>query len=332
MTSSSTTRFGVIGTGGIASVMTSDIALLPDVEVVAVGSRSAASAERFAGAHGVPRAHGSYADLVADPDVDAVYVATPHPGHLDAALLAIEAGKAVLIEKPFTMNAAQAREIVDAARARGVFCMEAMWTRFLPHVLRIRELVAAGALGEITTVTADHDQWFAFDPEHRLFSPELGGGALLDLGVYPVSFASMLLGTPSQVTARADFGPTGVDAQTSMIFEYASGAHAVLSTTMRAAGPCQAAIVGTEGRIEIDTTWYAPTSFVFRPRVGEPEVWTEEPAPDEHKGLRFEAAEVARCLREGLTESPAMPLDETVAIMETLDQVRDQIGLTYPGL
>ncbi|WP_426564473.1 Gfo/Idh/MocA family protein [Angustibacter sp. McL0619] len=330
--SSSTTRFGVIGTGGIASVMTTDITLLPDVEVVAVGSRTEESAARFAREHGVPRAHGSYADLMADPEVDVVYVATPHPGHQEAALLAVEAGKALLVEKPFTMDAAQARTVVDAARARGTFVMEAMWPRFLPHMVRVREILASGALGEIVTVTADHGQWFAFDPQHRLFAPELGGGALLDLGVYPISFASMVLGTPARVSAKAVMGPTGVDAQTSMVFEYDSGAHAVLTTTMRAASPTRAVIVGTEGRIEIDTTWYAPTSFTFHPRQGEPERYAGEKQPREHKGLRYEAAEVARCLREGLTESPVLPLDETVAIMATMDEVRAQIGLTYPGL
>jgi predicted dehydrogenase len=329
---SGTTRFGVIGTGGIASVMTTDIALLPDVEVVAVGSRSARSAQEFADAHGVARAHPSYADLVHDPDVDAVYVATPHPGHLDAALLAIEAGKALLVEKPFTMDGAQARTVVEAARARGTFCMEAMWARFLPHMVRVREILASGALGEIVTVTADHGQWFEFDPAHRLFAPELGGGALLDLGVYPISFASMVLGTPERVSARSVMGPTGVDAQTSMVFEYASGAHAVLTTTMQAVSPTRAVVVGTEGRIEIDTTWYAPTSFTFTPRQGAPEHYPGEPQPRQHKGLRYEAAEVARCLREGLAESPVLPLDETISIMETMDEIRRQVGLSYPGL
>jgi predicted dehydrogenase len=330
--SSSTTRFGVIGTGGIASVMTTDVALLPDVEMLAVGSRTAAAAERFASEHDVPRAYGSYAELVADPDVDVVYVTTPHPGHRDAALLAIEAGKALLVEKPFTMDAAQARAVVDAARSRGTFCMEAMWARFLPHMVRVREIVASGALGEIVTVTADHGQWFPFDPTHRLFDRDLGGGALLDLGVYPISFASMVLGAPERVSARAVMGPTGVDAQTSMVLEYDSGAHAVLTTTMQAVSPTRATIVGTDGRIEIDTTWYAPTSFTFYPRAGEPEHWPGERPEREHKGLRYEAAEVARCLRDGLTESPVMPLDETVSIMETMDEVRAQIGLTYPGL
>ncbi|GAB3591730.1 Gfo/Idh/MocA family oxidoreductase [Angustibacter peucedani] len=325
----SPTRVGVIGTGGIARAMTRDVALLPDVEVVAVGSRTAEQASAFAAAHGVSRAHGSYEALATDPEVDVVYVATPHPGHHDAALLAIEAGKAVLVEKPFTMDAAQARALVAAARARGTFLMEAMWARFNPHLVAVREVLARGELGEVVTVTADHGQWFAFDPSHRLFAPELGGGALLDLGVYVVSFASMVLGPPSAVTARSTPTSTGVDAQTSMVLDHASGAQAVLSTTLRAKSPCRATVVGTDGRLEIDTTFYSPTSFTVVPRTGEPWRFDE---PHEGHGLRHEMAEVARCLREGLTESPVMPLDETVSIMDTLDEVRRQIGLTYPGL
>ncbi len=323
----SPTRFGVIGTGGIASAMTRDIALLPDVSVVAVGSRTTESAERFAAEHAVPQAHSSYEALASDPDVDVVYVATPHPGHHAAALLAVTAGKAVLVEKPFMMDAAQAVSVVEAARAAGTFAMEAMWARFVPHMVKVREVLASGVIGEVTTVTADHGQWFAFDPRHRLFDPALGGGALLDLGIYPLSFASMVLGEPERVTARSTPTSTGVDAQTSVLLEYASGAHALVSTTLRAKTPCRATVVGTDGRIEIDTTFYAPTTFTVHPRVGEPWRYDE---PHEGHGLRHEAAEVARCLALGLTESPVLPLDETIAIMRTMDEVRAQIGLTYP--
>ena len=261
-----------------------------------------------------------------------MYVATPHPGHHDAALVAIEAGKAVLVEKPFTMDAAEARALVDAARARGTFLMEAMWTRHLPRTLAIRALVESGRIGDVVLVTAEHGQWFADDPEFRLFAPALGGGALLDLGIYPVSFAHMLLGTPRAITAVSDPAFTGVDGQTSMILQFDGGAHAVLTTTLRGQSECHAVIVGREGRIEIDGVFYRPGSFRLVPRVGrddgEPEVFTfDEPG----HGLRYQAAEVGRCLRAGLTESPRLPLDETVSIMETLDEVRRQIGLTYPA-
>jgi len=320
-------RFGVIGTGGIASAFTRDLALLPEAEVAAVGSRQMASADAFGDEHGIGRRHASYAALVTDPEVDVVYVATPHPGHHGAARLAIDAGKAVLVEKPFTMDAVEALDLVTAARERGTFLMEAMWARFTPHLVRVREIVASGVLGTITTVVADHAQWFPADPTHRLLAPELGGGALLDLGVYPVSFASMVLGTPSRVTARSTPAFTGVDAQTSILLEHEAGAHAVLTTTLRAAGSNRAAIVGTDGRIEIDATWYAPTTFTLTTRAGEVTRYDE---PHEGQGLRHEAAEVVRCLRAGLTQSPVMPVDETVSIMATMDEVRGQIGLTYP--
>ncbi|MBA3907803.1 MAG: Gfo/Idh/MocA family oxidoreductase [Pseudonocardiales bacterium] len=324
-----TLRWGVIGTGGIARAFVQDLASVPGARVVGVGSRTQASADRFGDENGVPRRHASYEALAADPEIDAVYVATPHPLHAENALAAIAAGKHVLVEKPFTMDAAEAVAVVEAARAAGVFCMEAMWTRFLPHVVRVRELLARGAIGEVRTVIADHGQFFAPDPAHRLYAPELGGGALLDLGIYPVSFASMVLGQPVSITAVAEPAFTGVDGQTSAILRGADGAHAVVTCTLWAATPCRATITGTDGAIDIDPVFYAPTSFTLRPRGGEPERF--EPAGEldgPGKGLRYEAAEVARCVGEGLTESPGMPLDETVSIMRTLDEIRRQ---TIPG-
>jgi predicted dehydrogenase len=238
--------------------------------------------------------------------------------HHAAAMLALRAGKAVLVEKPFTMNAAEAVELVETARGAGLFLMEAMWTRFLPHIAEIRRLIDSGALGDIVTVAADHGAWFAKNPESRLFAPELGGGALLDLGIYPVSFASMILGTPKRILTLADAAFTGVDAQTSMLFGYENGAQAILTCTSSARSATRASIVGTEARIEVDGPFYAPTSFTFIPREGEPVRYDE---PHEGRGLRHQADEVARCLREGLLESPLMPLDETISIMETIDVV-----------
>jgi predicted dehydrogenase len=243
--------------------------------------------------------------------------------HHANALVALRAGKPVLVEKAFTMNAAEAEELVATARAEGLFLMEAMWTRFLPHIAEIRRLLAEGALGEIVTVTADHGQWFAKDPDFRLFAPELGGGALLDLGVYPVSFASMLLGKPDRIVTLADPAFTGVDGQTSMLFGYASGAQAVLTCTLSAKSPTRAAIVGTDARIELDGSFYAPTSFELITRTGERTRFDE---PHEGRGLWHEAEEVARCVREGLLESPLMPLDETLEIMRTMDAVLAQAG------
>ena len=334
-------RWGIIGTGGIARAFATDLQGLPDAHLVAVGSRTTEAARAFVarasaagveGPSGPVRAHGSWADLVADDTVDAVYVATPHPWHAQVALQAIAAGKHVLVEKPFTMDAAQARSVVAAARAAGVFCLEAMWTRFLPHTLRIRELIADGAIGEVTTVSADHGQWFADDPGHRLFDPVLGGGALLDLGIYPVSWASMVLGAPSLVLAASDPAFTGVDGQTSILLRHPGGAHAALTFTLRSATPRRAFIAGTEGAIDVDPTFYAMTSFTLHRRDGLVERF-EPPAEataGPGKGLRFEAAEVGLRVRRGELESPHLPLHETISIMETLDEVRRQIGLTFP--
>jgi predicted dehydrogenase len=322
-------RWGIIGTGGIAGALATDLRLVPDASLVAVGSRSQSTADEFGARFDVPHRHATYDDLVNDPDVDAVYVSTPHPAHHDAALLAINAGKAVLVEKPFTMNAKEASSLIDAARSRGVFLMEAMWGRFLPHMVRLRELLTARALGDVGVVIADHNQWFARDPSHRLFDPALGGGALLDLGIYPVSFASMVLGTPTRVTAVSDRAFTGVDATTSAILQYDDGAHSVLTTSLEVAGPNRAAIVGTDARIEIDATFYAPTSFTLIGRDGT--AIERFVGSVEGRGMECEVTEVMRCMRAGKLESDVLPLDETLAIMGTLDEIRRQIGLVYAG-
>ncbi len=243
------------------------------------------------------------------------------PSHRENAILALSAGKPILVEKPFAMNAVEATDIVAVARRKKLFAMEAMWTRFLPHVAVIRDWLAAGTLGEIVTVTADHGQWFAEDPAFRLFAPELGGGALLDLGIYPVSFASMILGPPNRIAAVIDPAFTGVDAQTSMAFGYESGAQAVLTCTLRAKSATRAAIVGTDARIEIDGDFYAPATVTLLPRDGD---LTRIESTHEGRGLRHQADEVARRLAAGDLESPLMPLDESIAIMRTMDAVQEQ--------
>jgi predicted dehydrogenase len=314
-------RWGILGTGGIASAFAADLRLTDSGAAVAVGSRSQGSADRFANEFGIEKRHASYESLVADPDVDVIYVATPHPMHHDNAILALRAGKHVLVEKPFTMNAAEAREIVRVARDHGLFAMEAMWTRFLPHIAIIRDWLAQGVLGEVVALTADHGQWFAEDPQFRLFAPELGGGALLDLGVYPVSFASMVLGTPSRIVSMSDPAFTGVDAQTSMLFGYDNGAQAVLTCTLRAKSPTRAVIVGSDARIEVEGAFYAPATVTLVPRNGAP---TRVESVHEGRGLRHQADEVARRLAAGDVESPLMTLDETISIMETMDTVLAQ--------
>jgi len=312
-------RWGILGTGGIARAFAADLRLTAAGVAVAVGSRSQGAADRFAGEFGIAGRHASYESLVSDPDVDVVYVATPHPMHRDNAILALRAGKHVLVEKPFTMDAAEAREVAAVARELGLFAMEAMWTRFLPHMAVVRDWLARGVPGDVVTVTADHGQWFAEDAGFRLFAPELGGGALLDLGVYPVSFASMVLGAPRRIMAMSDPAFTGVDAQTSVLLGYDSGAQAVLTCTLRAKSPTRAAIVGRDARIEIEGSFYAPAAVTLIPRGGDP---VRVGSVHEGRGLRHQADEVARRLAAGDAESPLMPLDETISIMETMDTVR----------
>jgi predicted dehydrogenase len=312
-------RWGILSTGGIARTFTKDLARVDEGVAVAVGSRSFDSANAFADEFDIPHRYGSYEELVGDPDVDAIYVGTPHPMHHDNAILALEHGKHVLVEKAFTVTAAEAREVVDVARRKGLFAMEAMWTRFLPSVVAIRELIARGELGEIVSVEADHGQWFDPDPSFRLFAPELGGGALLDLGVYPVSFASMILGSPNRIVALWDPAFTGVDAQTSMLFGYESGAQAILTCTLRARSATRACVTGEQARIEIDGSFYSATAFSLIDRDG---AIRRFDFPREGRGLLYEAQEVARCVEAGLLESPIMPLDETISIMETMDSVR----------
>lgn len=311
-------RWGILGTGSIAHTFADDFRFNTTGVVTAVGSRAQSSANRFGDEFAIPHRHASYESLVNDPDVDVVYVGSPHPMHFANASLALHHHKPVLVEKAFTMNSAEARQLVSVARQRGLFMMEAMWTRFLPHVAAIRALLAQGSLGEIISFSADHGQWFERDATSRLFAAELGGGALLDLGVYPVSFASMVLGTPSQVTALVNPSFTGVDGDVSMLFGYASGAQAILSCTSSARSATRASIVGTEARIEVDGDFYAPTSFSLIRRDGAQERFE---FPIQGRGLHYQAAEVANCLAGGLMESSIMPLDESVAIMETMERV-----------
>jgi predicted dehydrogenase len=322
-------RWGIVGTGGIAAAFASDLQLIDDATLVAVGSRAPDAAADFARRFNVHRAYPSYAELVADPLVDVVYIAAPQSVHAANIRLAVQAGKAVLCEKPFTINAAEARDVVQLARQRGVFLMEAMWTRFLPHMRRIDQLIRSQALGEITTIVADHGQHIPAGNGHRLHDPALGGGALLDLGVYPVSLAVHILGEPATVTAAGSFLSNGVDGQTSMLLTYENGAHAVLTTTLNAHTANRATIAGTAARIEIDDVWYTPTSFsLLRPGISTPERFEK---PRIGGGLRYQAIAVGELLRQGATESPLMPLDESITVMQVMDEVRRQIGLSYPS-
>ncbi|SDZ40158.1 Gfo/Idh/MocA family protein [Herbiconiux ginsengi] len=321
-------RWGILGTGGIADSFVKDL-LAVGLTVTAVGSRTPASADAFAEKFGIAAAHGSYEALVADPSVDVVYVATPHTFHAENALLAIEAGKHVLVEKAFTLNGAQAQRVADAAEQAGVVVMEAMWTRFLPHMVRIREIIAAGTLGEVRTVIADHGQKLPSDPSHRLNDPALGGGGLLDLAIYPVSFAIDILGLPTRVLASATMTATGVDRQTALIFEHEGGRQSISQSALDASGPVHAAVIGTDGWIDIDRWWYGPTTFTVYDAQHEVIERFEQPVVS--RGMQYEALEIERVIAAGEKESPLMPLTQSVAIMRVLDEVREQIGLRYPG-
>jgi predicted dehydrogenase len=299
--------------------------------VVAVGSRDAARAAAFGREFGIDRAYGSYAALVQDGEVDAVYVSSPHSEHYAHALMAIEAGKPVLVEKAFTRNAAEAREVIEIARQAGLLVAEAMWSRYLPHYDVVRQTVADGIIGEVVHVLADHSQRLYPAGPERLAAPELAGGALLDLGVYPVSFADLVLGRPSSISARATLTDRGVDATTGIVLTHTSGAEALLSTSMLGAGPCNATVTGTLARLELEGRFYAPTKVRLCGLDGTVlDEWDDASTPEVHR-FAYEAAEFARCLVSAQLEPPSMPHAATLRVMETMDEVRRQIGVTYPG-
>jgi predicted dehydrogenase len=318
--------WGILGLGGIAQAFAKDLALLQGHTIAAVGSRSLENAQKFVATFG-GTAYGSYEELVADPSIDAIYVATPHPAHHDNVILALNAGKPVLCEKPFSVNAHEAQAMIDAAARNGVALMEAMWARFLPHYAKVREIVESGVLGPILSIHADHGQRLADQGIARLIEPDLAGGALLDLGIYPVSFAHMILGTPAQITSTAVMTDQGVDAQTSMIFTYQDGAQAVLTTTMIEQTPCRAVVAGLNGWLEIDRTFYNPAAMRVVLNDG---TTTEYPNTYKGHGLREQAEVFKQLVRSGKLESEILTWQATVEIMTTLDTVREQIGLKYP--
>jgi len=325
-----TIRWGILGTGNIAHKFARGLAVLPDAELVAIGSRRQETADAFGEEFAVRHRHASYAALVEDADVDVVYVSTPHSYHRDNTLLCLQGGKHVLCEKPFAINANQAKEMVATARDRGLFLMDAVWTRFLPTHVRTREILASGVLGEIRLVHADFGFRGRVNPMQRLFNPELGGGALLDVGVYDVQLASMILrGPPTEISAMASLGSTGVDEQSAMLLKYSGGRMAQLSCAIRTTTHHEASIFGTEGRLRLEAPWWRGTTLTVWMRPG-PEGGETTHHPYEGNGYQHEAAEVMTCIREGRLESNIMPLDETVSLMETLDTIRSQWNLVYP--
>ena len=324
----SRTRWGIIGAGSIAGRFADALAALPNAETFAVGSRSRESADRFAEANGFSRAYGSYEDLAADPDIDVVYVATPHPFHAENIELCLNAGKAVLCEKPFTVNASEAGRVVELARERGLFLMEGMWTRFFPLMATLRKVLAEGRIGELRMLDVDFGFRAPFDPASRLFDPKLGGGAMLDVGVYCVSFASMVLGPPVGGTGLSHLGETGVDEQFVAALDHGDGRLSSITAGTRTATPHEATVFGTEGYVRIHSPWWQPGAMTISKPGEKDEVIREQ---TEDNGFVYEAAEVVRCLNAGEKESTIMPLDETVSVLETMDSIREAWGLRYPG-
>jgi predicted dehydrogenase len=319
-------RWGIVGPGRIAENVVKDFAVVEDARVVAVASRSLDRARSFADRHDIERAHGSYAEIIADPDVDVLYVATPHPQHHGLALAALRAGKALLVEKSFTATAAGAAEVVELARKTSTFVMEAMWTRFQPAVVAMRELIADGAIGEVRTVQADLGVAAPYDPADRMFDLALGGGALLDLGVYVVSFAQMLLGTPQRVVTTGSLFPTGADAEAALLLDYGDGRSATLTTSLRYALPGQARVFGMTGWIDVPPRFHHPQTIVLHRPGAEPETITR---PQLGGGYSHELIEVTDCLRAGRTESAVMPLADTLAVQRILQQAADQLGVRH---
>ncbi|TLM88045.1 Gfo/Idh/MocA family oxidoreductase [Pseudarthrobacter sp. NamE5] len=325
-------RWGVVATGRIAHKVTRDLAQLEGAELYAVSSRGRASAEAFASEHGFALSYhdgpagDGYRQLFADPRVDVVYVATPHAQHFEVVRAALEGGKHVLCEKPFTINAREATELVDLAKARGLFLMEGVWTRFLPATRRALELIGNGEIGLVRWVQADLGFPAAYDPTDRLWDPAAGGGALLDLAVYPLTWAVAALGFPAGLTAKGHLNQDGVDVQNTLTLEYPEGAAAQLTSSLQASGPGMATIGGTAGWIRTGSPLYNPRRLEICGLDGNVRI---EEFPEETEGFIHELRETARCIRSGLQESPLMPWAETVRVMQLLDQARDQMGLRY---
>ncbi|WP_226038091.1 Gfo/Idh/MocA family protein [Aquibacillus saliphilus] len=320
-------KWGILGTGGIAKKFAEDLSYASNADRIAVGSRTKNSAKEFAERYGIERAYGSYQELAEDKDVDAIYVATPHPFHKENVMACLRAGKAVLCEKPFTVRAEELEELIDFAKDKKLFLMEAMWTRFLPPIVKVREWINNGKIGEVRLVKADFGFRAPWNPEWRLLNPDLGGGALLDAGIYPVSFASMILGAkPEKITSTAHIGETGVDEEFSIIMSYPGGKTASLNGAVRLNLTNEAYILGTEGYIHIPSFHSAKSASLY---IGKEKVETFID-DRESTGYAFEAEEVGRALSEGLKESSVMPLNESLEIMKLMDEVRGQWGLKYP--
>lgn len=319
-------RWGIVGPGRIAAKVVEDFAYAPGSVAVAAASRSLDRAQAFVDDHGLEKAYGSYADLIAAPDIDVLYIATPHPQHHKIAVAALQAGKAVLVEKTFTATVAGAEDIVTTAQGNGVFAMEAMWTRFQPAVVAARKLIEDGAIGEVRQLQADLGVDRPYDESDRLFDPAQGGGALLDLGVYVVSIAQYFLGVPDRLEVTGSLAPTGVDWEVGLLLGYDDGRAATLLGSLRHHTPGACRIFGTKGWIEIPPRFHHPDRIVLHRTGADPE---EIVRPPQGVGYSHELVEVSECLRAGRTESLVMPLADTLAVQRILNEAAERLGVHH---
>ena len=321
-------RWGIVGTGGIAHKFAKGLSVLPDAKITAVSSRSKESAEKFGIEFNVPNRHIGAESIACDKDVDVVYIATPHPMHKNETISCLEGGKAVLCEKPFAMNILEVMQMITCAKKNKLFLMEAMWMYFFPAMEKVRELVFGGAIGEIRLVQSNICFRCEWNPENRWLNPQLGGGALLDTGIYDIALAQMIYGKePIRISSMAHIGQTGVDEQSSMIFGYENGAMAVLTCAVRTSAVNEATIYGTNGFIRIPNMFWHPDRIIVKTGQDEEKEISFNRLGN---GYGYEAAEVMRCLRNGEIESPVMPLDTSISFMRTMDKIRRQWNLVYP--
>lgn len=319
-------RWGIIGTGWIADRMAEALKVVDHAELVAVGSRTAGSAGEFARRHGISKAYGSYQELAAAPGIDVAFIGTPHPLHAANTLMCLRNGKAVLCEKPFAMNEREVLRMISTAKEKNLFLMEAFWTRFLPSTGKVLELVRSGTIGEVRHIKSDFGVFREFDPNHRAFNKALGGGSLLDIGIYPVFLTLLLWGEPDGITCVPHIGPTGVDESLALTFQYNDGRIATLFSSFTVNSTVETHICGTRGRITMDRMWHCPVPI-------------ELTTGDEHheeitfdyvgNGYNYEAEEVVRCLQSGKKESDILPLGFSVRLIRLLDRIRNDMGLVY---
>ena len=319
-------RWGILGAGWIAGKFAEDLALLPSADLRAVASRSGDRAAAFARNFNIPVSYGSWKEISSDPDIDIVYVATHHPFHFENTLACLREGKAVLCEKPITMNKKELEILVRAASEKKAFLMEALWTLFFPSIRKVQEIAGSGKLGKLQSIYADFGFRQEFDPGHRLFDPAKGGGALLDIGIYPVFIAQLLAGVPDTITASARFAETGTDHSCSMIFEHKNSITSSLNCTVVSDAPTEANLLYERGWIRMESPWYAPGPITLHRNEQAPE---RMEFPEPGHGYHYEAGEVMRCLDKGLLESPLLPIQFSLDLMETLDRVRSVCGISY---